>query len=95
MNLQDLSAPPTHSQLSLGLSGGEVADAWRGRVGQWGRGTKKKSLIRGLSHWVCRVNPYASPSVVLLPSDITVQGLAAVEATEGLDSICLIPLCKE
>ena len=56
---------------------------------------KKKSLIRGLSYWVCRVNPYAGPSVVLLPSDVTAEGLAAVEKTRGLRGICLILLCKE
>lgn len=73
MNHKDLRMPPTHSQLSLGLPREEK-----------GEGGQKKSLIRGLSHWVCRVNPYAVPSVVLLPSDVTAQGLAAVaETREG------------
>lgn len=69
MNHKDLRMPPTHSQLSLG-------QPEKRRVEER-RGAKKKSLIRGLSHWVCRVNPYAGPSVVLLPSDVTARGLAA------------------
>lgn len=73
MNHKDLRTPPTHSQLSLGLPREE-----RG-------GAKKKSLIRGLSHWVCRVNPYAGPSVVLLLSDVTAQRLAAAAVTRGGD----------
>lgn len=86
MNRKDLRMPPTHSQLSLG-------QPWKRRR----RGAKKKkSLIRGLSHWVCRVNPHAGPSVVLLPSDVTAQGLAAATETRGGGSgICLILLCKE
>lgn len=85
MNCKDLRMPPTHSQLSLGQSG-------KRRRG----GAKKKSLIRGLSHWVCRVNPYAGPSVVLLLSDVTAQGLAApTETRGGRSGICLILLCKE
>lgn len=85
MNHKDLGMPPTHSQLSLGLPREEKG------------GAKKKSLIRGLSHWVCRVNPYAVPSVVLLPSDVTAQGLAAAAETRegGGSGICLILLCKE
>lgn len=60
----------SHSQLSLG------------QLGE--RGGQKKSLILGLSHWVCRVNPHAGPSVVLLPSDVTARGLAAAtETREG------------
>lgn len=54
-----------------------------------GGGAKKKSLILGLSHWVCRVNPHAGPSVVLLPSDVTAQGLAA--ATETREGAGLVP----
>lgn len=52
--------------------------------GSWASGGvgKKKSLILGLSHWVCRVNPHAGPSVVLLPSDVTAQGLAAATETQ-------------
>lgn len=79
MIVQDLRAPPTHRQLSLDLSEREVADTEGAEGRGWVGG--QKSLIRGLSHWVCRVNPYAGPSVVLLPSDVTVQGLAAEEAT--------------
>lgn len=84
MNRNDLRMPPTHGQLSLGQPGKRK----RG-------GAKKKSLIRGLSHWVCRVNPYAGPSVVLLPSDVTAQGLAAATETRWGGGICLILLCKE
>ena len=73
MNHKDLRMPPTHGQLSLGQP--------EKRKG--GGGKKKKSLIRGLSHWVCRVNPYAGPSVVLLLSDVTAQGLAAAAETRG------------
>lgn len=55
-----------------------------GAAGRAGGGGQKKSLILGLSHWVCRVNPHAGPSVVLLPSDVTAQGLAAAtETREG------------
>lgn len=98
MNCRDLRKPPTHSQLSPGQPGK------RRRVGG---GKKKKSLIRGLSHWVCRVNPHAGPSVVLLPSDVTAQGQAAATETRGEvggaegakgaegSGICLILLCKE
>lgn len=50
-----------------------------------GGGGGKKTLIRGLSHWVCRVNPYAGPSVVLLPSDVTARGLVAVKARHGVE----------
>lgn len=71
MNHMVSRTPPTHSQLSLG------------QLGEQGGG-QKKSLILGLSHWVCRVNPHAGPSVVLLPSDVTAQGLAAAtETREG------------
>lgn len=70
MNHMVSRTPPTHSQLSLGQLGGG--------------GEKKISLILGLSHWVCRVNPCAGPSVVLLLSDVTAQGLAAAtETREG------------
>lgn len=69
MNHEDLRMPPTHSQLSLQRE--EIGWCWEGGGGE------KKSLIRGLSHWVCRVNPFAGPSVVLLLSDVTAQGLAA------------------
>lgn len=59
-------------------------------VGVGGGGcAQKKSLILGLSHWVCRVNPHAGPSVVLLPSDVTAQGLAA--ATETREGAGLVP----
>lgn len=71
MNHMVFRTPPTRSQLSLG------------QLGELGGG-QKKSLILGLSHWVCRVNPHAGPSVVLLPSDVTAQGLAAAtETREG------------
>lgn len=54
---------------------------------------QKKSLILGLSHWVCRVNPHAGPSVVLLPSDVTARGLAAAtETREGAGLVRWWPL---
>lgn len=73
MNHKDLRKPPTHSQLSLGMP--REARGWPKK--------EKKSLIRGLSHRVCRVNPCAGPSVVLLLSDVTTQGLATAVETRG------------
>lgn len=78
MNCRDLRMPPTHSQLSPGQPGKRR----RGRGAK--KKKKKKSLIlRGLSHWVWRVNPHAGPSVVLLPSDVTAQAQAAATETPG------------
>lgn len=61
----------------LPLTASCLRGSWARVGGGWGG-----ALIPGLSHWVCRVNPRAGPSVVLLPSDVTPQALAAAAAAE-------------